>query len=59
MRLVDALQDEGQQVLGLADELRGTTDVVGGDAADVGDVRRRIGLDSQLECVETDRVAGR
>ena len=42
MRLVDALEDERQQALGLAEDLGRPADVVGRDAADLGDALRRV-----------------
>ena len=56
VRLVDALEDEREQALGLAEDLGRAAHVVGGDAADLGDALRRVRGDGLLERVEADRV---
>ena len=56
MRLVDALQDEREQVLRLAEDRCRLPHVAGCDAADFSDALRRVRGDGLLERLEADRV---
>jgi hypothetical protein len=56
MRLVDALEHEREQALGLAHDLSSPPHVPRGDPADLGDAFWRVRGDRSLERLEPDRV---